>query len=57
VLDFIHLSATGVAEVTKSTNLKGCPYAFIYIVLLLKLDRYCDLAAVLLRDGEMFYCD
>ena len=25
VLDFIHLSAIGVAELNKSTNLKGCP--------------------------------
>ena len=25
-LDFIHMSATGVAEIAKSTNLKGCPH-------------------------------
>ena len=32
MLDFIHLSATGVAEIAKSTNLKGCPHSFVYIV-------------------------
>jgi hypothetical protein len=34
VLDFIHLSATGVAEIAESTNLKGCPHTFVYIVYL-----------------------
>jgi hypothetical protein len=29
VLDFIHLSATGVAERAESTNLKGCPHTYI----------------------------
>ena len=33
VLDFINLSATGVAEIAKSTNSKGCPHAFVYTVL------------------------
>ena len=28
----IHLSATGVAEIAESTNLKGCPHTFVYIV-------------------------
>lgn len=32
VLDFIHLSAVGVAEITKSTHLKGCPHTFGDIV-------------------------
>ena len=32
LLDFIHLSATGVAEIAESTHLKGCPYTFVYIV-------------------------
>jgi hypothetical protein len=32
VLDFIHLSAIGVAEIAESTNLKGCPHTFVYIV-------------------------
>ena len=32
VLDLIHLSATGVAEIAKSTHLKGCPHTFVYIV-------------------------
>jgi hypothetical protein len=32
VLDFIHLSATGVAEIAKSTHLKGCPHTYVYIV-------------------------
>jgi hypothetical protein len=30
VLDFIHLSATGVAEITESTNLKGWPHTFVH---------------------------
>ena len=34
VLDFIHLSATGVAEIAKCTNLKGCPHNFVHIVYL-----------------------
>ena len=29
---FIHLSATGVVEIATSTNLKGCPHTFVYIV-------------------------
>ena len=29
MLDFIHLSETGVAEIAKSTNLKGCPHTFL----------------------------
>ena len=29
---FIHLSAMAVAEIAKSTNLKGCPHKFAYIV-------------------------
>ena len=32
VLNFIHLSATGVAEIAESTNLKWCPHTFVYIV-------------------------
>ena len=28
-LDFIHLSATGVAEIAKSTHLKGCPHTLV----------------------------
>ena len=28
----MHLSATGVAEIAKSTNLKRCPHTFVYIV-------------------------
>ena len=31
VLDWIHLSETGVAEKTESTNLKWCPHTFVYI--------------------------
>ena len=31
-LDFIHLSAMCVAEIAKSTNLKGCPHTFVYVV-------------------------
>ena len=32
MLDFIHLSETGVAEMVESTNLKGCPHTFVYLV-------------------------
>ena len=32
MLDVIHLSSTGVAEIAESTNLKGCPHTFVYIV-------------------------
>uniref|UniRef100_A0A8C8JM10 Peptidylglycine alpha-amidating monooxygenase n=1 Tax=Oncorhynchus tshawytscha TaxID=74940 RepID=A0A8C8JM10_ONCTS len=32
MLDFIHLSATGVVEIAISTHLKGCPHTFVYIV-------------------------
>jgi hypothetical protein len=32
VLNFTHLSATGVAEIAEPTNLKGCPHTFVYIV-------------------------
>jgi hypothetical protein len=32
VLDFIHLSASGLAELAKSTNLKGCPHTFLCIL-------------------------
>ena len=32
VLNFIHLSAMAVAEIAKSTHLKGCPHSFVYIV-------------------------
>ena len=31
VLDFIHLSVTGMAEIAESTNLKVCPHTFVYI--------------------------
>ena len=34
VLDFINLSATGLAEITKSTHLKGCPHTFVDVVYL-----------------------
>ena len=37
VLDLIHLSATGVAEIVKSTNFKGCQDTFVYIIYLLDL--------------------
>ena len=32
MLDFIHLSATGVAEIGKFTNMKGCLHTFVNIV-------------------------
>ena len=32
VLNFIHMSATGEAEIAKYTYLKGCPHTFVYIV-------------------------
>jgi hypothetical protein len=34
VIDVIHLSAMGVAEIAESTNLKGGPHPFVYIVYL-----------------------
>ena len=30
VLNFIHLSAMGVAQIAESTNLKGCPHTFVF---------------------------
>ena len=32
VLDFIHLSAMGVADIAESTYLKGCPHTFGHVV-------------------------
>jgi hypothetical protein len=32
VLDYIHLSATGVAGIAKYTNLKGCPNIFGHVL-------------------------
>ena len=32
MLDYIHLSATGVAEMAECTNFKGCPHTFVYLV-------------------------
>ena len=29
---FIHLSATGVAEISESPNLKECPHTFVFLV-------------------------
>ena len=37
MFDFIHLSATGVAEIAKSTHLEECPHTFVYIVYLPKI--------------------
>ena len=37
-LDLIHLSETCVAEIAKSTNLKGCPHTFVNIVNNNKMD-------------------
>ena len=31
-LDFVHLSSKGVAKIAESTNLKGCPHTFVYVV-------------------------
>jgi hypothetical protein len=36
VLDVIHLSAMGVAEIVKSTNVKVSPHTFVYIVYILR---------------------
>ena len=36
VLDFIHLSATGVAEIAESTNLKVRPHTFVFKVYIMK---------------------
>jgi hypothetical protein len=35
MVDVIHLSGMGVTEIAKSTNLKGCPHTFVYIVYML----------------------
>ena len=32
MLDFIHLSAMGVAEIADSINQKGCPHTFGHVV-------------------------
>jgi hypothetical protein len=32
MLDFMHLSATGVAEIDESTNLNWCPHTSVYVV-------------------------
>ena len=32
MLESIHLSVTGVAEIAESPHLKGCPDTFVYIV-------------------------
>uniref|UniRef100_A0A673XCA6 Uncharacterized protein n=1 Tax=Salmo trutta TaxID=8032 RepID=A0A673XCA6_SALTR len=47
VLDFIHLSATDVAEKVESTNLKGCPHTFVYIVYLPTFDSYLSIQFLL----------
>ena len=36
MLDVIHLSTTGVAEIAVSTHLIGCPNTFVYVVYFLK---------------------
>ena len=41
VLDCIHLSATGVAEIAKSTHLKGCPHTAVYIVCVYSVYTVC----------------
>ena len=40
MLDFIQLSAAGVAEIAESTHLKGCPHTFVYVVYLSMGDNY-----------------
>ena len=45
MLDFIHLSAMGMAEIADSTNLKECPHTFghvvyIYLYIYLFIDIY-----------------
>jgi hypothetical protein len=37
MLGFIHQSATGVAEIAESTNLKGCPHTFGHVVYFVSL--------------------
>ena len=32
LLNFLHLSATGMAEIAEDTNLKRCLHTFVYIV-------------------------
>ena len=48
--DFIYLSATGVAEMAKSTNLKGCPHTFVYkYTYINKYKYFCMYLAMELR--------
>jgi hypothetical protein len=49
VLDFIHLSATGVAEMAISTHFNGCPHTFVYIVYVLVLSLV-DLEEILKKN-------
>ena len=49
MLDFIHLSTTGVAEIAKSTNLMGCPHTFVYVVYIMLLMENCKSVATALN--------
>jgi hypothetical protein len=40
VLDFIHLSATGGADIVKSTHLKGCPIHVFILCIYLKVRSF-----------------
>jgi hypothetical protein len=42
VLNFIHLSATGVAEIAESTHLKGCAHT-LYIWCMFKVPKQVQL--------------
>ena len=46
MLDFIHLSATGVAEKAESINLKGFPHTFVNTVPLKSLDTPTDVGVL-----------
>jgi len=39
VLDFIHLSAMGVAEIAESTNYKGCLHTFGHVIYVISLGK------------------
>ena len=40
VLDFIYLSAMGVAEIAKFTNYKGCPHTFGHVLFAFSLNPH-----------------
>jgi hypothetical protein len=62
VLDFIHISAAGVAEIAKSTHLKGCPHTFgdvLHVSGRTRKDRNClprNLASIVMHGASGPQC-